>query len=78
MGCREEKDSPSRHFHVIMLRQLPRWQLQELPHTVIPNLFRDPVLILLKDGSSQRLADLLREIPCKVPEQERFRAGSMG
>jgi len=50
MGCREEKDSPSRHFHVIMLRQLPRWQLQELPLIVIPNLFRDPGLILSEDG----------------------------
>jgi len=28
---------------MLRLRQLSRWQLQEVPHTVIPNLFRDPV-----------------------------------
>jgi len=39
------------HFRVSMqLRKLSRHRLLEVPHCVIPNLFRDPVLILSEDG----------------------------
>ncbi len=65
-----------------MLRQLPRWQLQELPLIVIPNLFRDPVLILSEDGgplmdnvafSSDQRVFLLKRIAvskCVIPSRD--------
>jgi len=64
---------------MLRLRQLSRWQLQEVPHTVIPNLFRDPFLILSEDGglltdnvafsSDQRVFVLMRSAvsKCEIP-----------
>ena len=55
LGCREEKNSPSRHFHVIMLIQLSSLRLQEVPHIVIPNLFRDLFFEGIYDDESVNL-----------------------
>ena len=58
MGSREEKNSPSRYFHVIMLIQLSSLRLQEVPHIVIPNSFRDPFFKRIYDGESVNLKSL--------------------